>query len=66
VGSAPTLTWQKVARAWTIASVFSFLALLVGMVWAVGPLGQLWLTWLILGVAGTVLVWCIAFAIEGP
>ena len=57
--------WTKLASFWTLATLFSFIGLLVAMVWSADGLGKLWLTWLILGVLTTFILWCIAFGKEG-
>ena len=58
--------WPKAAGVWTIMAIFTFLAMIVATIWVEGPIGKLWLTWFVLGIVGTILIWCIAFVKEGP
>lgn len=58
--------WTKAAGVWTIMVCFTFVAMLVVTIWYDGPIGKLWMTWLTAGVFGMAVMWCIAWAKEGP
>lgn len=59
-GETRPFPWARLAGVWTILTAFSFLGVLLAMIWWDGPIGKLWLTWVIAGLLGSFFLGVIA------